>query len=202
MRQARGFTLYEMLIAVAMVGLLASFAYQGFDQVARASTQQAASNARLAALQRTLTLLASDLEQAQARPVREGYHGSPEPALRGGGGTALPLEFTRSGWRNPNDASHGPLQRVAYAVVDGKLERSTWRVLDRAPDSAATQRELLAGVSAFDLAFLAGDEWLPTWPPAGEGVAASALPRAVRVSFTVEGEGHIERVIELLGDAP
>ncbi len=202
MRHARGFTLYEMLIAVAMVGLLASFAYQGFDQVARATTQQDASNARLAAVQRSVALLASDLEQVQPRPVREGYHGSAEPALSGGSAAAVPLEFTRAGWRNPGDANHGPLQRVAYAIVDGKLVRNAWRVLDRAPDSVATRRELLAGVSALELAFLAGDEWVPNWPPAGEDVSASALPRAVRVSFTVEGEGRIERVVELLDEAP
>lgn len=202
MRQAHGFTLYEMLIAVAMVGLLASFAYQGFDQVARAATQQDASNARLAAVQRSLGLLASDLEQAQARPVREGYHGSLEPALRGDGGATLPLEFTRAGWRNPGDANRGPMQRVAYAIVDGELIRSAWRVLDRAPDSLASRRVLLAGVSALELEFLVGDGWVPSWPPAGEETAASELPRAVRVAFTVEGEGRVERVVELLGTAP
>ncbi len=202
MRRARGFTLYEMLIAVAMVGLLASFAYQGFDQVARTTAQQDASNARLAAVQRSVALLASDLEQVQARPVREGYHGSPEPALRGGSGAASPLEFTRAGWRNPASSNHGPLQRVAYAIVDGKLVRNTWRVLDRAPDSVATRRELLTGVSGLELAFLTADEWIPAWPPAGDDIAASALPRAVRVTFTVEGEGRITRVVELLDEAP
>lgn len=202
MRRARGFTLYEMLIAVAMVGLLAAFAYQGFDQVTRATAQQDASNARLAAVQRSLQALANDLEQAQARPVREGYHGSVEPALRGGGGAASPLEFTRAGWRNPVALNHGPMQRVAYGVVDGDLVRSVWRVLDRAPDSLSTQRVLLSGVSALEVAFLAGDGWGPDWPPPGDGVAAGELPRAVRVSFTIEGEGRIERVVELLGSAP
>lgn len=202
MRQARGFTLYEMLISVAMVGLLAAFAYQGFDQVMRATAQQATSHARLAAVQRSLQALASDLEQAQSRPVREGYHGSVESALRGGGGAPLPLEFTRAGWRNPAALNHGPMQRVAYAVVDGDLVRSVWRVLDRAPDSQPTQRVLLTEVSAFEVAFLAGDDWVPDWPPAGDGVVSGELPRAVRVSFMVEGEGRIERVVELLGTLP
>lgn len=202
MPRARGFTLYEMLIAVTLVALLCLFAYQGFDQVIRASAQLEPDNARLAAVQRSLSVLANDLEQAQPRPVREGYHGSSEPALRGGAAVALPLEFTRAGWRNPTGANHGPMQRVAYAIVDGELVRSVWRVLDRAPDSEPVQRVLLEGVSGFEVAFLVGDGWAPDWPPADSDLAASELPRAVRVAFTVEGEGRIERVVELLGAAP
>jgi general secretion pathway protein J len=202
MPRAHGFTLYEMLIAVTLVALLSLFAYQGFDQVARASAQQELSNARLAAVQRSLSVLANDLEQAQPRPVREAYHGSLEPALRGGAGAALPLELTRAGWRNPTGANHGPLQRVSYAVIDGDLVRSVWRVLDRAPDSEPAQRVLLEGVSSLEVAFLVGDGWAQDWPPADVDVATGALPRAVRVAFSVEGEGRIERVVELLGTDP
>lgn len=198
--RARGFTLFEMLIAVALVGLLTTFAYRGLGEVQRATAQRAESDARLAAVQRSLSLIASDLEQAQLRPVREGYHGSPEPAMRGGGASAA-LEFTRAGWRDPAGAGHGPMQRVAYAQVDGKLVRSTWRVLDRAPDSAPVPRVLLTGVSGLEVSFLAGDAWAGDWPPLDADAASIGLPRAVRVSFTVEGEGRIERVVELLGAA-
>ena len=198
MRTARGFTLFEMLIAVALVGLLTAFAYRGYDEVARAVAQRDVSDARLAAVQRSLTFIASDLEQAQARPVREGYHGSPEPALRGGGNPAA-LELTRAGWRDPGGAGHGPLQRIAYALEGDKLVRSAWRVLDRAPDSTPARRVLLIGVSAFEVRFLGAEDWTTDWPASDAGDAADALPRAVRVAFTVEGEGRIERVVELVG---
>lgn len=200
MRQARGFTLYEMLVSIAMLGLLAAFAYQGLDQLLRSTERQRIAAERLLGVQRTLTQLASDLEQAQARPVREGYHGSSEPALRGGG-APLALELTRAGWRNPTGALHGPMQRVAYAVVDGKLVRSSWRVLDRAPDSLPVERELLAGVSGLEVAFLAEGSWQADWPPVGEGTDA-LLPAAVRVAFDLEGEGRIVRVVELVGGIP
>jgi general secretion pathway protein J len=201
MRTARGFTLFEMLISIALVGLLTAFAYRGYDEVARAVAARDVIDARLAAVQRSLTLIASDLEQAQLRPVREGYHGSPEPALRGGGAPAV-LEFTRAGWRNPGGAVHGPLQRVSYALEDDKLVRSAWRVLDRAPDSVPTRRVLMTGVSALDVRFLSADDWVTDWPAVGEEGAVATLPRAVRIAFTVEGEGRIERVVEMLGNAP
>ena len=201
MRIPRGFTLFEMLVSVALVGLLTAFAYRGYDEVARAVATRDVSDARLAAVQRSLTFIASDLEQAQARPVREGYHGSAEPALRGGGSPAV-LEFTRAGWRAAAGAGHGPLQRVAYALEDGKLVRSAWRVLDRAPDSVPARRVLLTGVSALDVRFLGAEDWITDWPASGDDGTGATLPRAVRIGFTVEGEGRIERVVELLGNAP
>jgi len=199
-RRARGFTLFEMLISVALVGLLTAFAYRGYDEVGRTAARLDESNQRLAAVQRSLSLLASDIEQAQARPVREGYHGSLEPALHGGG-TPAALELTRANWRDPAGAGHGPLQRVAYSVVDGELVRSAWRVLDRAPDSNPSRRVLLRNVSTFTVEFLNDDSWVADWPPLSDGSADATLPRAARIAFTVEGEGRIERVVEMLGSS-
>ena len=188
MRTVGGFTLFEMLISIALVGLLTAFAYRGYDEVARAVAARDVIDARLAAVQRSLTLIAGDLEQAQLRPVREGYHGAPEPALRGGGSPAV-LELTRAGWRSAGGAAHGPLQRVSYALEGDQLVRSAWRVL-------------LRGVSALDVRFLGADDWIADWPAPDADGAVATLPRAVRIAFTVEGEGRIERVVELLGNAP
>lgn len=199
MRRARGFTLYELLLAFAILGLLAAFAWTGFSQLTQAAAQRDAIATRLTEVQRALALLQRDLLQADGRGVREAYHGSREPALVGGG-APYPLELTRAGWRNPTGAARPPSQRVAYAVEGGALVRYAWRVLDRAPGTEPSRRVVLGEVDGLELAFLAAGEWRPLWPAPGVEPGAQPRPRAVRVALTLRDQGRIERVVELIGD--
>lgn len=205
MTRARGFTLYELLLAFAILGLLAAFAWSGFSQLTQAAAQRDEIATRLTEVQRALALLQRDLLQADGRGVREDYHGSPEPALAGGG-SPYPLQFTRAGWRNPTHAARAPSQRIAYALEQDQLVRYAWRVLDRAPGTAPQRRVLLTDVRALEVAFLAGGEWQADWPATSTTVAGAApsleRPRAVRVAFTLGDQGRLERVVELIGDVP
>lgn len=195
MRAARGFTLLEMLLAVAVVASLSALATVGFSQLVRAQTVGGEQGARLAQVQRTSAQLQRDLSQADARPVREGYHGSLEAALLGGN-TPL-LAFSQAGWRNPAAAPRGPLQRVEYSFESGELRRRAWPVLDRAPDSVPEVRTLIDRVKSVEAEFLGSDGWVPSWPPAGAD--PGSLPRAVRIELELVDLGRIERLIELPG---
>jgi len=192
---ARGFTLLEMLLAIAIVASLSALAATGFTQLVRAQTVGSEQGARLAQLQRLSIQLVRDLSQADARPVREGYHGSLEAALLGGDAPLLGL--THAGWRNPVGAPRGSLQRVEYLLEGRALQRRAWPVLDRAPDSAPVARTLIDRVQRAEVEFLGADGWTPSWPPAG--AAPEALPRAVRVRLELEDLGDIERLVELPG---
>lgn len=196
-----GFTLYELLLAFAILGLLAAFAWSGFAQLTRAVAQRDEVAARLGEVQRTLALAVGDLIQADGRRIREGFHGAREAAMLGGGG-GYALEFSRAGWRNPASAPRPPSLRVAYTLERQELVRYAWRVLDRAPNSQPVRRVLLHRVEAFEVAFLAGGAWRPDWPPADGDTASVARPRAVRLALTLADQGRIERVIELIGDVP
>lgn len=203
MTRARGFTLYELLLAFAILGLLAAFAWSGFSQLTQAAAQRDAVATRLTEVQRALALVQRDLLQADGRGVREAYHGTREPALVGGA-APYPLELSRAGWRNPTHAARAPTQRVAYALEEGALVRYAWRVLDRAPGTTPLRRVLLADVDAIEVAFLAAGEWRADWPPPGAVPGAPTAPaarlRAVRVALTLGDQGRIERVVELIGD--
>jgi general secretion pathway protein J len=201
MTRARGFTLYELLLAFAILGLLAAFAWTGFSQLTQAAAQRETVATRLTEVQRALALLQRDLLQADGRGVREAYHGTREPALAGGG-VPFPLELSRAGWRNPTHAARAPTQRIAYALEGGALVRYAWRVLDRAPGTEPLRRVLLTDVDAIEVAFLAAGEWRTDWPAPGGGVGAAPPPRlrAVRVALTLGDQGRVERVVELIGD--
>jgi general secretion pathway protein J len=197
-RRAAGFTLLELLVALALFAVLSALAYGGLQSVLRAKAQSATHSEQLEALQSAYLLLGRDLEQAAPRPVRDAY-GDVRPALEGGPDGETLVELTHDGWPNPGQWQRSHLQRVAYAVRDGRLLRLSWAVLDRAQDSLPVEQQLLEGVGDARVRFLDGSrEWQPSWPPAAAPVTdVSALPQAVELSLEVEGWGRIVRVFRI-----
>jgi general secretion pathway protein J len=190
-----GFTLLELLVALAIFAVVAALAYGGLRVVLDARERTDAQAQRLAEIQMALAFLTRDLEQAVDRPIRDEL-GDRRPALLGGTGAAL--EWTHGGWRNPAGQARSSLQRVAYAHDANRLVRRSWAVLDRAHDSAGNDTVLLEGVTALELRFLDGQmEWQTFWPPAIED--APGLPRAVELRLELEDGTGISRLVRLPG---
>jgi len=199
----QGFTLLELLVAIAIFSVLSVVAYASLRSVADTRARLADEMDQLAALQIGVTMLERDLQQAVAgRGIRDEYE-ERQPAmqlhivgpLEGG------LEFTRGGWSNPAGQARGTLQRVAYHLEDGKLVRYSWAVLDRVVDSVPFSGEVIGGVESFSVLFLDADSsWLADWPVAESREQAyllNKLPRAVKVGIEVKGFGLIERIVLL-----
>jgi general secretion pathway protein J len=91
------------------------------------------------------------------------------------------------------------LQRVAYGVSDGTLQRLSWAVLDRVPGSEPRSLPLLDGVEALNWRFLdVSHEWIDTWPPAaGGGVSPERLPLAIEMTLELEEWGTIRRLVRI-----
>ncbi len=157
---SRGFTLLELLVALAIFGLLSVMSYSGLRTVLEQQSRAQESVDRLAELQKVYLLVQRDVEQAMPRIVR-GEYGDELVAF--GGDTTLQL--TRGGWRNPLDRPRSSLRRVAYAIENDKLTRYTWSVLDRAQDSVPLEQPLTEAVSSFKLRFMNDkNAWLNKWP--------------------------------------
>ena len=191
-----GFTLFEVLVAIAIFAILGLAANQLLAQVIRAESSARERGERLAQLQRAVAVIERDSLQIIARPVRDELGGS-RPALVGGVDELI--ELTRLGWRNPLAQPRAEEQRVAY-VLDGKqLIRAYWTVLDRAEDSKPIRQVLLDGVERASIDFITADGNVRSFWPADGADASSALPlpRALRWHLTVAPFGDIERLIEL-----
>jgi len=193
-RYSRGFTLIELLVALLIFAIFAAIAYGGLDQVLTAKQRTTREAERLTDLQTAYTWIARDIEQAVDRPIRDAY-GDPAEALIGGGTS---LELTRAGWRNPAGLTRSHLQRIAYTLEDGQLQRRYWRVLDRAPDSEAHETMLLEGVQEMELRFLDEQgQWQPAWPVTNAAGNVVPMPRAVELSLEIEGWGRITRLFRV-----
>jgi general secretion pathway protein J len=190
-RPSRGFTLLELLVALAIFALIGALAYSGLSGVLETREQARHKAEQLAALQLAFSFIGRDLEQASARGVRD-ILGDSLPALRVTHDNAL--EFTRGGWRNPGGGARSHLQRVAYRLKDGKLLRLTWPVLDQAHTSAPQEAMLLSGVKAFEARFYDQALAVQTGWPVSTG---KPLPRAVEISIEPEGFGRVTRLFRV-----
>ncbi|RCX31668.1 type II secretion system minor pseudopilin GspJ [Thioalbus denitrificans] len=204
-RPVAGFTLLELLVALAVFAVLATVAYAGVYQVLQVRDRTEDQARRLDALRKSFALLQRDLEQAAPRPVRDAY-GDILPAFRLGAEGALLLELTRGGWTNPAGRPRSTLRRVGLELRDGRLRHLAWRVLDRAQDSEPVATELVAGVSGVEVECLDADgNWVRRWPPPRDrdgGPDPSALPRAVRLTLVLETWGRFTRLFRLPGAGP
>lgn len=162
-----GFTLVEVLIALAITAFISAIAYSSLSSALQAVESIRVTAQRTYEVDRAWMIISRDLQQFVARPVRDEF-GEVEPAMQGGAAARFPLSFTRTGWHNPTANQRSSLQRINYRLEDGALWRDTYSVLDRAPDSAPRQVRLLENVEVLELVFLGS---LAEAEPEGRGIA-------------------------------
>jgi general secretion pathway protein J len=192
----RGFTLTEVLVALALMALLASMAWQGIASVADAKR---AADERVAATLRAGTVLAQweqDLAMLHDTAI------------------VPPLEFDGATLRLVRRRDDG-LQMVAWALREGRWQRWASPVTTRAAGlselwlqsqqllgNEAGQLTLRDDVTAWQIYFYRGNAWsnaqssgdlvVPVAPPASGASSPArpprvALPTGVRLVLTLRG---------------
>ncbi len=199
-RRQQGFTLLELMLAVAIFALLSVMAYSGLRAILDGRESIEAHQQELGRLQMAMTLLSRDLLQFQARPVRDGF-GSPLDPLVTAPSNLPQLELTRGGWRNPLQEPRAELQRVAYHIEEGALMRWYWPVLDRAQDSQPRRSQLLEGMIGLEIRLLdEKQKWHTQWPPQQQDPDATPpLLKAIEITLETQHWGSIKRLFPLEG---
>ncbi len=190
--RASGYTLVEVLVAVAIFAVLSASAYVALDGLSRAGEAHRDHGDRLAELQLAVARLDTDLRQITARMVRDA-DGQQRPALVG---ERTRLTATRAGWGNPAQVRRGNLQRFSWQLADERLVRTWWPVTDLV-DGGRARAEPVLGIR--ELAFRYRDQdgrWHDQWPAGGQ--LPQALPQAIEVELQSEHFGSIRRLQVLI----
>ena len=209
-RSASGFTLLEVLIAVAIFVIVGTLALSGYNELSRQSERLSDSMARIRAVQSTMQRMARDFMELEPRPVREPLGDGLQPALRADARSTELAEFTHSGWSNPAGVPRPTLQRVAYQLEDKKLRRNYWLMLDRTLTSEPVSTVMLDRVKSAKLRFMDNNRnWQDQWPPAnsalvggipgGSADSLSLRPIAVEITLDLDDWGVLTRVVEVPG---
>ncbi len=176
----RGFTLAEMLVALALFAVISAV---GVGLLRGSVTGQAVMQDRLAAsgkITRLHAIMVQDLAHAAARPTR-GATGAVRAAFAG---DAQGFTLVRTGAATPDSGIPG-VQRLTYRLVDGGWHRIADAVLDGAGDAGLRPPDgadaLLNGLDGAAMRYRAADgRWQDSWsvPPGGP------MPRVVEVTLT------------------
>jgi len=190
---APGFTLLELLVALAIFAVMATLSYSGFNIILTTYQHTQRYTERLSQLQQTVTYLRHDIEQYLDRPIRDQY-GDRQPAIQG---FVDQFEFTRAGWRNPARQPRSQLQRLYYYLENHKLWRAYWPVLDRAQDTTAIKTALVDSVERFELRFLDSHlNWHDQWPPREHNESALQLA-AIEVNLSIQDWDRLTWLFQL-----
>lgn len=196
--RSRGFSLIELLVALAVFAALAAAAYGGLAQIAATRGALTKQQDRFAEVVRAMSMLERDLREAISRPVRGNGTGNWLPALAGTGDR---IELTRVGFANPLAEPRSNLERVAYALDAQKLQRGRYAALDGAPGVTPVATAVLDGAQSLSFRYLGTDgAWRNAWPPSdatADNQAYELLPRAIEFRIATNDVGELRRVVEL-----
>ena len=198
----RGFTLLEILVAVAILAVIGVMAYRGVSE-ARVATENAEGHLdRLRQVQRAMQLVVNDFRTLTRRPVRESIGDGYRATLLRDPNSSTLVELSHNGWPNGAGTPRGTVQRVVYLLEDGKLLRQYSTVMDATLATVPVKRELLDHVQRVEIRYLtSGREWITEWPQFNNTADFGFYmrPLAVEITVVLEDWGEIRRLVEVPG---
>jgi general secretion pathway protein J len=191
MKQSAGFSLVELLIALAILAILIGVTFQSVQLLIESDRNMKEQQLALQNMQRAFMYIERDLRQIVPRPVNDGF--AQQAAITQADNVLI--EFTKGGnpdlgWQlRKTGQMRSSLQRVLYKLDGKNLVRSTWSLVDHPSQDKPVSEALMTQVKAFKIEFKqAGSEDWNAEPNSTD------LPQAIAINLEHEVFGQIRRI--------
>ncbi|HRO77809.1 MULTISPECIES: type II secretion system minor pseudopilin GspJ [Acinetobacter] len=185
MSTKKGFTLVELLVAIAIFAVLSALGWKVFDYLAKVKDRNAMHEANLEQLQESYQQILRDTMQAV--PLTANVKGQQQPALVLQNGR---FNFSKTGVTDPLQQSISPHERVEYQyrADEKKLYRLKYRNLHQTGNDQPESSVMLDEVEAFEIMVLNPNE-LSSWPESSvdsqQTEQLRLLPKGIKINLTV-----------------
>ena len=191
----KGFTLVELLIAIAIFAVLAALGWKIFDHVSDVKERNVAREQVLNEIQVAYQILLKD--SVQIVPIAVDVSDSIQPALILQNNQ---LSFSKGGVVDPLQQGLSPFERIEYHYDEKNksIIRSRYSSLNHSSNENPESSIFLNHVDELNIAVLNSDE-LNLWPENtdADSLNLQKLPKGVRFMFTQNGTKY-EWIFSLL----
>ncbi|WP_343597634.1 type II secretion system minor pseudopilin GspJ [Pseudomonas sp.] len=184
-RRQLGFTLVELLLAVAIFAVLAAGASRLFDALVRTDVARQAQAKELRSLARAMGMLQRDALQGVFPSTLKKHNYA--MALRG-----HRLSWLSSNGQDSHRKARSDVRLTQYWFQNGVL----WRQRNTLGSGEGRAQRLLEGVTALSWrVFVPGRGWQTEWPGSA---AADVPPAAIEITLSTEQVQQVRRVLPLV----
>lgn len=195
--KSKGFTLVELLVAIAIFAVLSALGWKVLDYIIQTKDRNAVHEQRLSQLQDTYQQILRDT--VQAVPLTANINGDIQPALVLQNGR---FNFSKTGVTDPLEEGISPDERVEYQyrADEQKLYRLKYRNLNQTGRDQPESSVLLSDVEQFQIVVLNLNE-MTQWPDSSFDLnqveQKQRLPKGIKINLMVNGVSY-EWIFSLL----
>jgi len=199
LKGAKGFTLLEVLLAIAIFSVISLSSFTLFDTILNADKNSQKSSARQNELQRAFLLIERDFLQIAHRSIRfNGEEPLEEFIYTESSVTSSDFQtlgFVRGGWTNPGLLlPRSNMQSVAYQLNEQTLERLHFNFVDAVVGQEPRVRPLITGVEQLAFEFYDGKVWQ-------KKLDSEKIPTAIAIEIELEDYGLVRRQFLIAGES-